>query len=143
MKRIWKRKGVIALVIAAVVLALGATGAVALATGPGDEGRAGAPTLLVTATTDVGPALAPSGEWRERLRDRLERLQARVAELRAKMTPEDRAAFDRLLETAKEQRQVLREAREDLRDTLQQMRDLTGKYRGGTATTAPVSSQVQ
>jgi hypothetical protein len=51
------------------------------------------------------------------------------------MSPTDQAAFDQLLQTAKGQRETLRQDRQDLAGTLKQMRALVQKYPATTTTT--------
>jgi uncharacterized protein YlxW (UPF0749 family) len=166
MKGMWEHKGIITLLAVLIVLAVGATGAVALTTGPGNDasaaaaGQLGAPATVqlgaaTAAATQKGAAAAEAQTLRvreriERLKDRLERLrerserwQERIAALRAKMTPEDQAALDKLLQTAKDQQAALEKARGDLRGTLQQIKSLADKYRpqSTTSTTAPPTNQ--
>jgi hypothetical protein len=150
MRSIWKRKWVAIPVAVAIVLAIGAVGAVALAD-PGDDNTTADLGQLTTATTlqpALGTQAAPGtqagqalAERRARLQDRLERLKQRWTQAREKMTPQDQAAFDQLQQTAKDQRAALQKARQDLADTLKQMRALVQKYRPTTTTVAPASVQ--
>jgi hypothetical protein len=157
MRSIWKRKWIIAPVAVAIILAIGAVGAVALA-GPGDQNATVSGQTLTNAT-GIAPTVATVGVQstgstlpgqalrearRARLQQRLEQLKQRWTQARAKMTPADQAAFDQLTQTAKDQRTALQKARADLKSTLKQMRGLVQKYRpqSTTPTTAP-SVQVQ
>lgn len=142
MRRIWRRKWIIVPVTAAIVLAAGAVGAVALA-GPGTEGSEIVALESVTATTwqaagevGQGGVVAELGERRGKLQERLERIKQRWLEARSRMTPEDQATFDRLTEKAKGQREALREAGKDLAETLKEMRALVREYRPPTTTTS-------
>jgi hypothetical protein len=138
MKRIWKHKWVVMPAAVAIILAAGAVTAVALAD-PGNGDATAAPAQLVTATTvqsagDTTQAVQALGQRRAKLQQRLEQLKERWAQVRAKMTPQDQAAFDQLLGKAKDQRQALQQARQDLAGTLKQMRALVQKYRPTTTT---------
>jgi flagellar motility protein MotE (MotC chaperone) len=153
MRSIWKRKWVVVPMAVAIVLAIGAVGAVALA-GPGDQDgttSSQASAQLQTATTSApspGATLQRKAlkEQRKALQQqRLERSKQRWTQTRAKMTPADQATYDRLTQAAKDQQAALQKARQDLKDTLKQMRDLVQKYRpqSTTSTTAAPTSQVQ
>ena len=141
MKSIWKHKWVVMPVTVAIIVAAGAVAAVALAD-PGNSDSA-APAQLVTVTTaqpagdaaQVAPALGQRrAKLQQRLEQRLEQLRERWARVRGTMTPEDQAAFDRLLGKAKDQRQALQQARQDLAETLKQVRALVQKYKPTTTT---------
>ena len=143
MRSIWKHKWIIVPVAAAIILAIGAVGAVALA-GSGNDNAAVGSSQLVTATTGVRhagvaeraaggrrPASGPprraerSGRRRRvKLQNRLRAARQRWAQARQKMTPEDQAAFDRCQQTAKGQQAALQKARQDLLGTLKQMQAL-------------------
>lgn len=152
MKSIWKRKWVIVPIAVAIVLGIGAVGAVALA-GPGDQnvtpsGQASAQLLTASTSVQSPGASLPRQALKEQrkalLQQRLERMKQRWAQVREKMTPEDQATYDRLTQTAKDQRAALQKARQDLKGTLQQMRRLAQKYRPqGTPPTAAPTIQVQ
>jgi uncharacterized protein involved in exopolysaccharide biosynthesis len=139
MKALWKRKWIVIPVAAAIVLAAGAVGAVALAS-PGDNSAAAAATELVTATTQTAgdttaPALDQVAKRKAKVQERLDRVKKRWAEARAKMTPEDAALFDQLKGKSQDQREALQQARKDLGGTLKQMRELVQKYKPATTTT--------
>jgi small-conductance mechanosensitive channel len=139
MGRIWKHKWVVMPVAVVIILAAGAVGAVALAD-PGGSDSTGTTAQLVTATTAqatgaTAVATQALGQRRAKLLQQLEQLKKRWAEARAKMSPEDQAAFDQLLQKAKDQRQTLQAARQDLAGTLKQMRTLVQKYQPTTTTT--------
>ena len=133
MQCIWRRKWLLIALTAAVFLSVGAvawaagTGATGTATAESDQSlAAGGDQELLTAAGRVGPT------WREAFKERrerwLERRQALMQLVREQMTPEDQAAYDRLMQTAKDQRAALKEAREALRGTLQELRELADKY---------------
>jgi prephenate dehydrogenase len=139
MRSIWKHKWVVMSVAVAIILAVGAVGAVALAD-PGSNDSTATAAQLVTATTvpatgDTAVATQALGQRRAKVLERLEQLKKRWADARAKMTSADQAAFDQLLEKVKDQRQTLRQARADLGTTLKQMRALVQKYQPTTTTT--------
>jgi hypothetical protein len=152
MRSIWKRRWMIVAVAVAVILAVGAVGAVAVA-GPGDEMVALAdPTTATTGVQAPAGVQPPAGDqpgpgvwgkYRERLRDRvhdrMERIKERWTEARKSMSPADQATFDQLTQKAKDQRAQLEKDAQALRETLGQMRDLVQKSRalGTTTTTAP------
>ena len=75
------------------------------------------------------------GQSRAKLQQRLEQLRQRWAKARSTMSPGDQATFDQLLQSAKDQRQALKDARQNLVQTLKQMRDLVKKYQPATTTT--------
>ena len=141
MRSTWKRKWIIAPIAVAIILAIGAVGAVALA-GPGDENLPASAQVTATtgiqsttglqSTTDPQQRQALREQRKARMQDRLARQKERWAQARAKMTPEDQAAFDKLLPTIADQRAALQQAREDLKGTLKQMRDLVRKYKPQT-----------
>jgi hypothetical protein len=113
---------------------IGADGAlVAVASGGGD------PLSLVAAGT---PNPQAGAALKGKLAQRVKRLEALMKLVRDKMTPEDQAAYDGLVQTAKDQRVTLQQARQDLTKTLKDLRDLTNKYidvggaSGGSSTTA-------
>jgi hypothetical protein len=133
MQCIWRRKWLLIALTAAVFLSVGAvawaagTGATGTATAESDQSlAAGGDQELLTAAGNV--ALA----WREAFKEKrerwLERRQALMQLVREQMTPEDQAAYDRLVQTAKDQRAALKEAREALQATLQELRELAAKY---------------
>ena len=73
---------------------------------------------------------------------RQERLDAIRDLVRDKMSDEDKAAFDKLLQQQETQREAVQKAMEDLRSTNEQLRTLVDKYLGvekpaTTTTTAP------
>jgi len=72
--------------------------------------------------------MALRGDLRDKAEQWAQRHQELMDALREDMTPEDQALYDELVQTAKEQREALREARNDLVETLKQLRDLAGKY---------------
>ena len=141
MRSIWKRKWIIAPIAVVIILAIGAVGAVALAA-PGDENPPASAQLTATtaiqstagaqSTTDPQQRQALREQRKAKAQERLARQKARWAQARAKMTPEDQAAFDKLLPTIADQRAALQQAREDLKGTLKQMRDLVRKYKPQT-----------
>ena len=141
MRSMWKRKWIIAPIAVAIILAIGAVGAVALAA-PGDENPPASAQVTATtatqstagaqSTTDPQQKQALKEQRKARMQHRLERQKERWAQARAKMTPEDQAAFDKLLPTITDQRAALQKAREDLKGTLKQMKDLVRKYQPKT-----------
>jgi hypothetical protein len=140
MRSIWKPRWVVIPMAVAIILAAGAVGAVALA-GPGSNDSTAVPAQLVTATTagvtgDTTPAAQAPGLRKAKLLQQLEQIKQRWAQARTKMTPTDQAAFDQLLQKAKDQRQTLQQARKDLGGTLKEMRALVQKYRPTTTTGA-------
>lgn len=143
MRSMWKRKWVVIPVAATIILVAGAAGAVALAD-PGSDSSAAALAQSITTTTvqsggdaaGVTPAVEELGNRRAKLQHRLDQIKKRWADARAKMTPEDQAAFDQLQDKAKTQQEELRQARKDLAETLKQMRALVKKYHPATTTTS-------
>lgn len=123
MKRFWEHKWLLVALALVIFLSLGA---VAWAAGSGD-GQAVAPDRAV-----VAAAGRPGPLQREALKEKreqwIERHKALIQLVREKMTPEDQAAYDRLVKMAKDQREALKEAREALKATLEELRDLTDKY---------------
>lgn len=83
-----------------------------------------------------GGGMRGAGEITEEMRARMEeRRAAREAQrdafldlVRDKMSAEDQASLDELLETAETQREALEQARDALHGTTSQIRDLIGKY---------------
>ena len=147
MKGLWKHKWVVIPLGAAVILAAGAVGAVALASPAADDSQqasvevaAALPATSDAAAEQVAPAVEEVGNRKAKVQERLERIKKRLDDARSRMTPEDRAAFDRLQGKAKGQRETLRQAREDLAETQKQIRDLVKKYPPTTTTTAPPMS---
>jgi hypothetical protein len=139
MSSIWKHKWIVMPVAVAIIMAAGAVGAVALAD-PGSGDATASPAQLVTATTapatgDTTPAVQALGQRGAKVQERLQQIKKRWAEARSKMSPTDQAAFDQLLQTAKGQRETLRQDRQDLAGTLKQMRALVQKYPATTTTT--------
>lgn len=89
---------------------------------------------------------------REKKQQRLKRHETFMNLLREKMTTEDQAEYDRLVQTAKDQRAALKEAHENLAETKKELRELAGKYideaadakvGAGTTSAAPASTTVQ
>jgi hypothetical protein len=140
-RSMWKRKWIIAPIAVAIILAIGAVGAVALAA-PGDENPPASAQLTATtaiqsttaaqSTTDTQQKQALKEQRKAKAQERLARQKERWAQARAKMTPEDQAAFDKLLPTITDQRAAVEKAREDLKGTLKQMKDLVRKYQPKT-----------
>jgi hypothetical protein len=161
-KIIWKRKWIIIPAAVAIILAAGALGAVAVAAGPQDLGSpviAGQVVAAASNTVQAGPAWGAGrmqrwqdrlelwkdrmGRWSDRMqfwKDRLQRCQDRLEQVRDRMSAEDKAALDKLLQTAKDQRTALQKAQEDLRGTLQQIRSLLEKYLDKADAAGAVSS---
>jgi hypothetical protein len=135
LKRTW-------IIGAAAAVALLLAGAVAWAAVPGADSAVAAEVsaadlrlapaagagFTAAGLTDEKTRQAFREERRERMADRAERGKALMDLARDKMTPADQAAYDKLVETAKQQREALQEAREALRSTLEQLRDLVDKY---------------
>ncbi|HLA82282.1 MAG TPA: hypothetical protein VJP78_11800 [Thermoleophilia bacterium] len=149
MKRMWKRKWLVAGGALVIFLSIGT---VAWATsGPGN-GPAGAPPAnagaAVLAVAGTGETDAISLEAfkakRAALKEKCERFIQRQKALfdlvRDKMSPADQATYDQLVQQAKDQREALQKAGADLRSTMKELHDLTQKYidaqTGSTSTTA-------
>jgi hypothetical protein len=153
MGRIWKHKWIVMPIAVAIILAAGAVGAVALADPGGTDATAvgaqpSTATLVVAVGDTTTTALASDdaalqdtqlvnalAQGKAKLQQRLEQLKKRWAAARAKMSPEDQASFDQLLQKAKDQRQALRDARKNLLQTLKDMRSLVQKYKPATTAT--------
>jgi len=160
--RMWRRRWLVVVGTMAIFLSVGA--AAWAATGDGAENAAPGPAALAlgdgvalaladAAGTDQVALAAvgkPGPEFREALKEkreqRIKRIEALMKLVREKMTPEDQAAYDRLVQTAKDQRAALQQAKENLGTTLKDLRDLTDKYIGVESSTggpAGTSTTVQ
>jgi len=125
MKRLWKRQWLLLALALAVFLSVGA---VALAAATDDGQAVAADRTVLTAAGKPGPLDREA--LKEKKEQWIQRQKALMQLVREKMTPEDQAAYDRLVETAKDKREALNEAREALKATLKELRDLTNKYLG-------------
>lgn len=123
MKRFWEHKWLLVALALVIFLSLGA---VAWAAGSGDGQAVAADRTVVAAAGRPGPLQREA--LKEKREQWIERHKALIQLVREKMTPEDQAAYDRLVKTAKDQREALKEAREALKATLEELRDLTDKY---------------
>lgn len=123
MKRLWKRQWLLLALALAIFLSVGA---VALAAGSGDGQAVDADRIVLAAAGKPGPLDREA--LKEKKEQWIQRHKALMQLVREQMTPEDQAAYDRLVETAKDKREALNEAREALKATLKELRDLTNKY---------------
>ncbi len=123
MKHLWKRKWLLMALTLAIFLSVGA---VAWAAGNGGSPAVSDEQQILTA------AVRSERPTREALKEKreqwIERHKALMELVREEMTPEDQAAYDQLVQTAKEQREALAQAREALKATLVDLRELTDKY---------------
>ena len=141
--QMWRRKWLVAVGTMVVFLSIGAAAWAAAGdgtqlTGPeaASQGAAGAvPALAETSGTGQATLAAtagPGGAAREALKEKRElkmkHLQGLMKLVREKMTPEDQATYDGLVQTAKDQREALQQARQALGKTLKEIRELTKKY---------------
>jgi hypothetical protein len=139
--RMWRRKWLLAaatlavfLTVGAVAWATGAGGTQVADPGSGAQSVAGGAVVALAAAGQETPAAAAAvgpragGAVKEKLAERIARREALMKLVRDKMSPEDQAAFDRLVQTAKDQRTALQQARKALNGTLKELRDLTKKY---------------
>ena len=155
--RMWTRKWLITaatlamfLSVGAVAWAAGGDGTQAPDPGVGNQITANSAVLALAATGQQALAAPGTSEpkareaLKQKREQRIKRLEALMALVRDKMSPEDQAAYDRLVQTAKDQRAALQQARQDLTKTVKDLRELTNKYidggsaasgAGGTATT--------
>jgi hypothetical protein len=157
MGTIWKHKWIVLPIAVAIILAAGAVGAVALANPGGADPAPAAQQAATTAAVAIGDVTTTTlasdeaalddtqlvsalAGGKAKLQQRLEQLKKRWAAARAKMSPDDQAAFDQLLEKAKDQRQALKEARKNLMETLKQMRSLVQKYKPASTTSTTATS---
>jgi hypothetical protein len=133
----WKRKWLIMVATLAVFLSVGAVAWAATGEAPATApavaaGTEGTVTDMAACKDDCGEAGRPVAALRKAFVERREQWVGRHKQLmdalRDDMTPEDRALYDQLVETAEQQRQALQEARSDLTGTLKQLRDLADKY---------------
>jgi len=146
-KKLWERKWLVLTVTVVVFLSVGAVawaatgdgqtiGATATSVGNAAGGTATTAVCRGDCYGDCGagyreqgrPRMALRGDLRDKAEQWAQRHQELMDALREDMTPEDQALYDELVQTAKEQREALREARNDLVETLKQLRDLAGKY---------------
>lgn len=73
--------------------------------------------------------LRGSDEQVQELREKAQtRLESVLKLVREKMSAEDQATLDQLMEQREAQQEALQKAREDLQDTNQQLKDLIDKY---------------
>jgi hypothetical protein len=158
MRRIWRRKWLLAAAALAMFLSVGA---VAWAAGSDDGRTPGAPAGTQAAAgfvlaqagsseqslaTAARPGLGNKQAFKEKREQRIKRQEALMQLLREKMTPADQAAYDRLVQTAKDQRVTLQKAREDLASTVKDLRELAKKYidaGSSAASTAPTGTSLQ
>jgi Ni,Fe-hydrogenase I large subunit len=146
MKRLWTHKWLVIVGTVTIFLSVGAIAWAATGDEPdtyaaGEVGIAAGYGLAAagngdgSATAD-GPAAAVKKAAAEKRQQWLKKRAALMEELREEMTAADQALYDKLVATAKKQREALQEARQELSETLKQLRDLGKKYRGaGTDTT--------
>jgi len=131
LRGMWKRRWL--LIVLALVIFL-SVGAVAWAAGNDDDQPvAGGPQVaadLKVLTAAGGPGPLTREALKEKRQQRAERRKAMLELVEEKMSAEDQAAYDRLVKTAEEQREALKQAREALKFTLEELRDLTDKYLG-------------
>lgn len=141
MRRIWRRKWLIAAVTLTVFLSVGAVawaaaGGDGQAPGSAGDGQSPADDAIVALAGSQGQALTiAAGQGplkrellKEKREQRIKRNEALMKLVRDKMTPQDQAAYDQLVQKAKDQRAVLKQAREDLAKTVKDLRELTKKY---------------
>ncbi len=152
MKRLFQHKWVVAVGAIVLTLAIGAGAWAATGTPSGSNGDATCSGACVEAGGAVmGEAAGlrrvmgglrglmgglqddtTVGEIRERMQERHEQWAknraAALDRIREEMSAEDQAKLDGLLETAKSQREEIREAAQALRETLKQIRDLVKPY---------------
>jgi len=149
--RMWRRRWLVVVGTMVIFLSIGAVAWAA--TGDGAESAGAGPTALALgdgvalaladpAGTDQAVLAAvgkPGPEFREALKEKREqhikRIEAMLKLVREKMTPEDQATLDRLVQAAKDQREALQQAKENLGKTLKDLRDLTDKYLGVESST--------
>jgi ABC-type transporter Mla subunit MlaD len=136
-KRIWKRKWLVLIATLAIFLSVGAVAWAATEGGTTTETAVatGDRTGVVAAAVceeDCDQIGRPGPALRKAMRDKAEQWAGRhtklMEALRGDMSPDDQALYDRLVQTAEQQREALQEARSDLMDTLKQLRDLADKY---------------
>lgn len=158
MKRIWRRKWLLVTAALAIFLSVGAVAMAAT----GDDGSTpiqsteacGAAGVVVaqagsdepSLTAAARPGLGNRQALKEKRDQRIKRHEALMQLLREKMTPADQATYDRLVQTAKDQRATLQKARDDLAGTMKDLRELAEKYldAGSSATsTAPAGTSLQ
>lgn len=148
MKRLLSHRWVIGVAAIILTLAIGAGAWAATGTGSGAD-DAVCPALGQNAggSAGVSPGMGLRGlggmmrglggdadldQLRERMQERREEMMKYrdgILDLvREKMSAEDQAKLDGLLETAKNQREEVKKATEALRDTMKQIRDLIKQY---------------
>ena len=146
MKSIWRKKWLVAVIAVAIFLSVGAVAWAAASddgatdTAPASTAPAGgAESLIVDLTEGLGDDSAAVAEtvaagakaMRQRAEKWIKRQEALMAKLRESMSPADQALYDKLVATAKEQREILKEARKNLADTVKQIKQLRDKYLDG------------
>lgn len=139
--RMWSRKWLITatalalfLSVGAVAWAAGGDGTQASDPGAGGGIAANGAVLALAGADDqlLAVAKAPDPQAKEALKQkrelRMKRLEALMKLVRNTMIPQDQAAYDQLVQTAKNQRTALQQARADLNQTVKDLRELTNKY---------------
>lgn len=140
-RQILRHKWVVPVAALVLVFAIGAGAWAATSTSPNSTSGTTAPT--VTGNTANIPDCGLGGlfglghmrgfpgnnEQAQGLREKAQTRSESVLKLvREKMSAEDQATFDKLMEQREAQQEALQKAMEDLRNTNQQLRELTDKY---------------
>jgi hypothetical protein len=139
--RIWSRKWLITATALALFLSVGAVAWAAAGDGTqasdpsvGSQVVAGGAVLALAGADEqlLTAAKTPDPQAKEALKakreQRIKRIEALMKLVRDTMSPADQAAYDQLVQTAKDQRTALQQARVDLNQTVKDLRELTNKY---------------
>jgi hypothetical protein len=153
MKTVWRKKWLVLVVAVAIFLSIGAVAwaaagddgsAASAATTPTTAGlSAGADSLIAGLTQGLGDgsgtpaekAAAAAKVMKQRGEKWLQRQAALMEKLRADMSADDQALYDKLVSAFKQQREAFKEARQNLAETVKQLRGLRDKYVDTTTST--------